>query len=480
MPADWRTEHEPQERAFETRLPGSHHLNYRPPALVLHDPTGIIDWHNYLMWAESDLSYRERVDSNVFLSSYRANLVSHSNAIELFLSESYSRAKRILLFKDLPVVVNGEILGNQVWILSYDLTEREFSITWLETIPETLKQLETRFDYGQKVFNISFYEVCQTLERTEDIRNSFASWKQELGLKYCTLICMGTFILDFEEIFEHQFPGLWGFRALHLAKWRKMLRDFQDHENESIDLPLPPRRMSFSFRRLSGWFKGLRRKSNASSIASSCTDKLTSTRAGRNNSCSSALPSLPPSPPPSPRPTHLPILPSSHFSSAFDIPMHSAPSFLPPSYLSPVAAAAYDRRLALRTALSSADSPLTMLDAFKDWILREPAFDTEENRTLLCSELAGWVGGGVELGGATVGTGLDGDALGTNAGEDIGGELHGANPAKIQAQMTRSSKGKGKGKEKRQRKSVDKKVEWPEGPQQMRIYDADVETEESP
>ena len=179
------------------------------------------------------------MDSNVLLVNVATAHAISAEETCAYLEPQVRTVESLVLFKDLPFVgKDGGVSGREVWVLGYDPVSEQFVVTWLEDVPESLKGLAREWEEGQQVLYVSLGDVCRVLEKQMAVEDVFGgSPVCDLGFQIALLICMGLFVVDFQDSFRFQVRRVGPLRQA-LREWRLWLEDFSalgmEEENDEM------------------------------------------------------------------------------------------------------------------------------------------------------------------------------------------------------------------------------------------------------
>ncbi|MCJ1231718.1 hypothetical protein MMC12_008397 [Toensbergia leucococca] len=211
-----------------------HDQNPEPPSLIL--PTGDVDWSAYHSWTTSP-SHRTRLESNVLLIGSVTKELSAKATCDCVKKNYRNYPRALIIIKYFPVIMDGDCVDREVWILAYDLRKEEFVLTWFKSIPESALV----WDEGEEVLRIGLVEVAAaSATPQEQLGMIMPEWTEEVGLKVCVLLTTGQFLRDFRKGFRDggfRDGDFWdgGFRTLHrlLKEKRKMLMLWAEKATET-------------------------------------------------------------------------------------------------------------------------------------------------------------------------------------------------------------------------------------------------------
>lgn len=161
-----------------------------PPFPNLATRAGETDWAKYLIWMEDDMSFEERTNNNMLVAGNSIQEVSSEEVItHLSLHIGPTAKRRILLFKDLPAMRQGQHDGLAMYILGYDAAESVFFVRRFERLSSKIELLPQYWDCGKEVVWLSVGRVLQILrdvdygDASTDHASVLPEWDEELGFK---------------------------------------------------------------------------------------------------------------------------------------------------------------------------------------------------------------------------------------------------------------------------------------------------------
>lgn len=200
-----------------------------PPFPSLVSTAGETDWAKYLLWMEDGMSFEERTNNNMLIVGNAIREVSFDDVItHLSLDIVSTTKRRILLFKDLPAMRQGQHDGLAMYILGYDAVERVLFVRRFERLSSKIELLPRYWNCGREAVWLSVGRLLQLLRdvKVGDACTSHASilpeWDEELGFKVVVVAMLAQWILDFST-------GFWmmtevaEIAQMFLSRWRDSL-----------------------------------------------------------------------------------------------------------------------------------------------------------------------------------------------------------------------------------------------------------------
>ena len=208
-------------------------------ARSLRLPNGATDWTAYLERTNAIPSFQERINSNIVIKD---SVVSHADAdlTSGMLATKHNAKIARILFRRFPSIINGDVVEEAAYVLSYDCIRKEFVLTFFPEMPQTLEQLEKQWHSVEEVFKMNIDTFIRVLYGCRGFTDGCPLRDADYGFQLCVLIETGVFITDFLHVFDQWQYGnvneaeLWQIRPM-LKKWREKLLDLAHFPKQVVN-----------------------------------------------------------------------------------------------------------------------------------------------------------------------------------------------------------------------------------------------------